>query len=210
MKQRRLIVALFASLVMPCFGQSTAPYQNPDLTPERRAADLVGRMTLEERILQMQNSAPAIPRLDVPVYNWWNEALHGVATGRATVFPQAIALGSTWDPALVHRIAEAISTEARAKYNEAKRQPPVQEVAPGAAPGRTAGLTYWSPNINIFRDPRWGRGQETYGEDPYLTSRMGVAFVTGMQGNDPHYLKAGCYTEALRRTQRSGAAAPRV
>ena len=158
MKQRRLIVALFASLVMPCFGQSTAPYQNPDLTPERRAADLVGRMTLEERILQMQNSAPAIPRLDVPVYNWWNEALHGVATGRATVFPQAIALGSTWDPALVHRIAEAISTEARAKYNEAKRQPPVQEVAPGAAPGRTAGLTYWSPNINIFRDPRWGRG----------------------------------------------------
>ena len=189
MKQRRLFVALVVLIVMPSFGQSTAPYQNPDLTPEKRAADLVGRMTLEEKILQMQNSAPAIPRLDVPVYNWWNEALHGVATGRATVFPQAIALGSTWDTALVHRIAEAISTEARAKYNEAKRQPPVQEVAPGAAPGRTAGLTYWSPNINIFRDPRWGRGQETYGEDPYLTSRMGVAFVTGMQGNDPHYLK---------------------
>jgi beta-glucosidase len=146
-------------------------------------------MTLEEKVLQMQNSAPAIPRLGIPVYNWWNEALHGVATGRATVFPQAIALGSTWDADLVHRVGDAISTEARAKYNEAQRQPPVQEVAPGAAPGRTAGLTYWSPNINIFRDPRWGRGQETYGEDPYLTSRMGVAFVTGMQGDDPHYLK---------------------
>lgn len=146
-------------------------------------------MTLEEKVLQMQNSAPAIPRLGIPVYNWWNEALHGVASGRATVFPQAIALGSTWDADLVHRIGDAISTEARAKYNEAKRRPPVQEVAPGAAPGRTAGLTYWSPNINIFRDPRWGRGQETYGEDPYLTSRLGVAFVTGMQGDNPHYLK---------------------
>ncbi len=137
----------------------------------------------------MQNSAPAIPRLGVPVYNWWNEALHGVAQGRATVFPQAIALGATWDPDLIHRVADAISTEARAKYHEAQRRPPVTEVAPGAAPGRTAGLTYWSPNINIFRDPRWGRGQETYGEDPYLTSRMGVAFVKGMQGDDPHYLK---------------------
>jgi len=146
-------------------------------------------MTLEEKVLQMQNVAPAIPRLGVPVYNWWNEALHGVATGRATVFPQAIALGSTWDVDLIHRVADVISTEARAKYNDARSRPPVPEVAPGAAPGRTAGLTYWSPNINIFRDPRWGRGQETYGEDPYLTSRLGVAFVTGMQGNDPHYLK---------------------
>ena len=146
-------------------------------------------MTLEEKVLQMQNVGPAIPRLGVPVYNWWNEALHGVATGRATVFPESIGLGATWDGDLVHRIADAISTEARAKYHEAQRRPPVQEVAPGAAPGRTAGLTYWSPNINIFRDPRWGRGQETYGEDPYLTSRLGVAFVTGLQGNDPHYLK---------------------
>jgi len=181
-----------ASLVMltlPSLGQKAAAYQDPSLPPEQRAADLVSRMTLEEKVLQMQNSAPAIPRLGVPVYNWWNEALHGVASGRATVFPQAIALGSTWDTDLVHRVGDAISTEARAKYNEAQRQPPVQEVAPGAAPGRTAGLTYWSPNINIFRDPRWGRGQETYGEDPYLTSRLGVAFVTGMQGNDPHYLK---------------------
>jgi beta-glucosidase len=146
-------------------------------------------MTLEEKVLQMQNSAPAIPRLGVPVYNWWNEALHGVAQGRATVFPQAIGLGATWDPGLLNRVADAISTEARAKYHEGQRRPPVPEVGPGAAPGRTAGLTYWSPNINIFRDPRWGRGQETYGEDPYLTSRMGVAFVKGMQGDDPHYLK---------------------
>ena len=185
------IVALLSLDAAASFGQpaGSAPYLDPSLPPERRAADLVSRMTLEEKVLQMQNSAPAIPRLGVPVYNWWNEALHGVATGRATVFPQAIGLGATWDADLVHRVADAISTEARAKYHEAQRRPPVTEVAPGAAPGRTAGLTYWSPNINIFRDPRWGRGQETYGEDPYLTSRLAVAFVTGMQGNDPHYLK---------------------
>ena len=189
MKHIRSVLALVALVPLPLSGQSPAPYQNPKLPAEQRAADLVSRMTLEEKVLQMQNSAPAIPRLGVPVYNWWNEALHGVASGRATVFPQAIGLGSTWDVDLMHRIADAISTEARSKYNEAKRRPPVQEVAPGAAPGRTAGLTYWSPNINIFRDPRWGRGQETYGEDPYLTSRLGVAFVTGMQGDDPHYLK---------------------
>jgi beta-glucosidase len=144
-------------------------------------------MTLEEKVLQMQSTAPAIPRLGVPVYNWWNEALHGVAQGRATVFPQGIGLGATWDTGLMHRVADAISTEARAKYNEAKRHPAPEER--GILPGRTAGLTYWSPNVNIFRDPRWGRGQETYGEDPYLTSRMGVEFVKGMQGNDPHYLK---------------------
>ena len=188
MKSLYLALALIPlSLSAP--GQISPPSQDPNLPPEQRAVDLVGRMTLEEKVLQMQNSAPAIPRLGVPVYNWWNEALHGVATGRATVFPQAIALGSTWDADLVHRVGDAISTEARAKYNEAQRRPPVPEVVPGAAPGRTAGLTYWSPNINIFRDPRWGRGQETYGEDPYLTSRLGVAFVTGMQGTDPRYLK---------------------
>jgi beta-glucosidase len=146
-------------------------------------------MTLEEKVLQMQNSAPAIPRLGVGVFNYWNEALHGVAQGRATVFPEPIGLGASFDPDLVHRIADAISTEARAKYHEAQRRPPVPEVPPGNSPGRIAWLTYWSPNINIFRDPRWGRGQETYGEDPFLTSRMGVAFVKGMQGDDPHYLK---------------------
>jgi len=187
----QIFAVAFLSLTALASAQQpgNAPYLDPKLPPERRAADLVSRMTLEEKVLQMQNSAPAIPRLGVPVYNWWNEALHGVAQGRATVFPQAIALGATWDPELLHRVADAISTEARAKYNEAQRRAPVAEVGPGAAPGRTAGLTYWSPNINIFRDPRWGRGQETYGEDPYLTSRMAVAFVKGMQGDDPHYLK---------------------
>jgi len=169
---------------------ASAPYQDPNLSLERRAADLVSRMTLEEKILQMQNSAPAIPRLGVPVYNWWNEALHGVATGRATVFPESIGLGATWDVDLVHRVADAISTEARAKYHEALRHDPIPEVPPGNAPGRVAGLTYWSPNINIFRDPRWGRGQETYGEDPFLTGRMGIAFISGVQGPDLNHLRA--------------------
>jgi len=147
-------------------------------------------MTIEEKVLQMQSSAPAIPRLGVAAYNWWNEALHGVAQGRATVFPQAIGLAATWDTDLMHRVADIISTEARAKYNDALTRPvPSGPQALMTLPGRTAGLTYWSPNVNIFRDPRWGRGQETYGEDPYLTGRMGVAFVKGMQGDDPRYLK---------------------
>ena len=186
-----LIAIAFLTLGSASFGQAPAyaPYMNPSLPPEQRAKDLVSRMTLEEKVLQMQNSAPAIPRLGVGVYNYWNEALHGVASGRATVFPEPIGMGASFDPDLVHRVADAISTEARAKYHEAQRRPPIPEVPPGNSPGRIAWLTYWSPNINIFRDPRWGRGQETYGEDPYLTSRMGVAFVTGMQGDDPHYLK---------------------
>ena len=173
------------------FGQpANAPFMDPDRPPEVRAADLVSRMTLEEKVLQMQSTAPPIPRLGVPAYNWWNEALHGVAQGRATVFPQAIGLAASWDTDLMHRVADIISTEARAKYNDASTRPaPSGPEALMTLPGRTAGLTYWSPNINIFRDPRWGRGQETYGEDPYLTSRMGVAFVTGMQGKDPRYLK---------------------
>jgi beta-glucosidase len=168
-------------------AQQKPGYLDPSLPPAQRAADLVRRMTLEEKVLQMQSTAPAIPRLSVPAYVWWNEALHGVVRGRATVFPQAIALGATWDSSLLSRISDAISTEARAKYNEAHRHP--MPVETGILPGRTAGLTYWSPNINIFRDPRWGRGQETYGEDPFLTGRMGVAFVGGMQGRDPRYLK---------------------
>jgi beta-glucosidase len=185
-----LLAIILVAPVTTAFGQPAgAPYLNPALSPEKRAADLVSRMTLEEKVLQMQNSAPAIPRLGVPVYNWWNEALHGVAQRRATVFPEPIGLGASFDPELVRKMADVISTEARAKFHEAMRQPPVTEVAPGAAPGRIAYLDYWSPNINIFRDPRWGRGQETYGEDPFLTSRMGVAFVTGMQGDDPRYLK---------------------
>jgi beta-glucosidase len=174
---------LLALLGFSLFGQSTdnPAYLNPDLPAEQRAKDLVARMTLEERILQMQDEAPALPRLHIPAYGWWNEALHGVArAGRATVFPQAIGLAATWDTELMHRIADIISTEARAKYNEDLRHD---------IHARYHGLTFWSPNINIFRDPRWGRGQETYGEDPVLTGRLAVAFIQGMQGDDPRYFK---------------------
>jgi beta-glucosidase len=157
------------------------PYLDPSLPVDQRVDDLVSRMTLEEKASQMQDFARAIPRLGIPAYNWWNEGLHGVArAGQATVFPQAIGLAATWDTALVHGIADVVSTEARAKYNDAIQH---------GNTGRYFGLTFWSPNINIFRDPRWGRGQETYGEDPFLTSRIAVAFVTGLQGDDPKYLK---------------------
>jgi beta-glucosidase len=192
MKAHLLPIALVWLASAPSFAQQPATplYLDPSQPPERRAADLVSRLTLEEKVLQMQSSAPAVTRLAVPAYNWWNEALHGVAQGRATVFPQAIGLAATWDTELMHRVADVISTEARAKYNDSLRRPaPSGPGALAVLPGRTAGLTYWSPNVNIFRDPRWGRGQETYGEDPYLTGRMAVAFVTGMQGNDPRYLK---------------------
>ncbi len=176
-----VFLLIMAGVTAPSQDQSKPKYQDPGLSPEERAADLASRMTLEEKVLQMQNSAPAIPRLGVPAYDWWNEALHGVArAGLATVFPQAIGLAATWDTTLESRIAEAISTEARAKYNDAIKHD---------NHGRYYGLTFWSPNINIFRDPRWGRGQETYGEDPYLTSRMAVAFVKAMQGSDQHYFK---------------------
>jgi beta-glucosidase len=192
LKPKLFVIALLWLIGSVSFGQqrSHAPYLDPTLSPEKRATDIVSRMTLEEKALQMQSTAPAITSLGVPAYNWWNEALHGVAQGRATVFPQAIGLAATWDPNLMNRVADIISTEARAKYNDALTRPaPSGPEALAILPGRTAGLTYWSPNINIFRDPRWGRGQETYGEDPFLTGRMGVAFVTGMQGKDPHYLK---------------------
>ncbi|MGH9405684.1 MAG: glycoside hydrolase family 3 C-terminal domain-containing protein [Terriglobia bacterium] len=156
-------------------------YLNPNLPVEQRVSDLVSRMTLEEKVRQMQHTAPAIPRLGVPSYDWWNEALHGVArSGAATVFPQAIGMAATWDASLIHQEGRVISTEARAKYNQAQRE------------GNHSiyfGLTFWSPNINIFRDPRWGRGQETYGEDPFLTSTLGVEFVKGMQGDNPKYLE---------------------
>jgi beta-glucosidase len=156
-------------------------YLNPSLSLESRVADLVSRMTLDEKVSQMLFAAPAIPRLQVPAYNWWNEALHGVArAGKATVFPQAIGLAATWDQNLLHRVATVISDEARAKYHDALRH---------GRRGVYEGLTFWSPNINIFRDPRWGRGMETYGEDPYLTGKLGVEFVKGMQGDDPLYLK---------------------
>jgi beta-glucosidase len=185
-----LAALLLTSSVALAQAPKDARYLDMSLTPRERAADLVSRMTLEEKVLQMQSTAPAIERLGVPAYNWWNEALHGVMQGRATVFPQAIGLAATWDTELMYRVADIISTEARAKYHDAQRRPPLSLPDPTATrPSPTAGLTYWSPNINIFRDPRWGRGQETYGEDPYLTGRLGVAFVTGLQGKDPRYLK---------------------
>ena len=158
-----------------------ALYQDPSAPLPARVKDLLDHMTTEEKIGQLVNHAPAIPRLGIPEYDWWNEALHGVArSGVATVFPQTIGLAATWDTPLIHRMADVISTEARAKHNQAMRDNDHR---------RHTGLTYWSPNINIDRDPRWGRGMETYGEDPFLTARFGVAFVEGLQGDDAHYLK---------------------
>lgn len=160
-------------------------YKDYNKPIDERVEDLLNKMTLEEKISQMIYSSKAIERLDVPAYNWWNEALHGIGrAGIATVFPQAIGIGASFDQEMVFQVASVISDEARAKYHEFIRKN-----------DRTIfkGLTFWSPNINIFRDPRWGRGQETYGEDPYLTGRLGVAFIKGMQGDDPKYLKtAAC------------------
>jgi beta-glucosidase len=176
-------VVLLAVALLPAATawSDEPPYRDLNRTFEERAADLVSRMTLEEKIAQLGNNAPAIPRLDVPAYEWWNEALHGVArAGSATVFPQAIGLAATFDPQLMHEVATVISDEARAKHHDFARR---------GLRGRYQGLTFWSPNINIFRDPRWGRGQETYGEDPWLTARLGVAFVKGLQGDDPKYRK---------------------
>ena len=159
----------------------TFPFQNPALSLEERVNDLVSRMTLREKADQLLYTAPAIPRLGIPSYNWWNEALHGVArAGYATVFPQSITIANSWDEGLMYNVASAISDEARAKYHEFQRR---------GKTGIYQGLTFWSPNINIFRDPRWGRGHETYGEDPFLTGRMGYQFVKGLQGDDPKYLK---------------------
>ena len=162
------------------------PFRDASLPIDKRVDDLVGRLTLQEKVSQLIDRAAPIPRLDIPAYNWWNEGLHGIArSGFATMFPQAIGNAATWDAPLVHSIGEVVSTEARAKYNDA--------IAHGNH-DRYFGLTIWSPNINIFRDPRWGRGQETYGEDPFLTARLGTAFVQGIQGTDsspaPHYLRA--------------------
>jgi beta-glucosidase len=181
-RQRRVlaVLAFCATAVAPVAAQ-TAAYQNESLSFEARAADLVSRMTLEEKANQMKDVAPAIERLGVPAYNWWNEALHGVArSGLATVFPQAIGFAATWNDSLVFRMATVISDEARAKHHEYVRNNQRQ---------RYQGLTIWSPNINLFRDPRWGRGQETYGEDPFLASRLGIQFIRGLQGDDPKYYK---------------------
>lgn len=160
-------------------------YLDPEYSPRDRARNLIARMTLAEKVASMMDDSVGVARLGIPPYNWWNEALHGVArAGTATVFPQAISIAATWNEELVFRMASAISDEARAKHHEALRQ---------GDTSRYTGLTFWSPNVNIFRDPRWGRGQETYGEDPTLTARIGVQFVRGMQGDDPQYLKtAAC------------------
>ena len=160
---------------------SKPAYLDPSLPPEQRAADLVGRMKLEEKVTQLVNQARAIPRLNVPAYDWWSESLHGVMVDGTTEFPEPIGLAATFDTAAIHKMAEVIGTEGRIKH--------VQSVRAGHS-NIFEGLDFWAPNINIFRDPRWGRGQETYGEDPYLTARMGVAFVTGMQGDDPRYYRA--------------------
>ena len=178
------IAAVFdSSKLGPSQSKSSgaAVYLDPAQPVNVRVDDLISRMTLEEKASQLVNQSRAIPRLQVPEYDWWSEALHGVArAGTATVFPEPIGLAATFDAPLIHEMATAIGKEARAKHNQAIRA------------GRRdiyEGLDFWSPNINIFRDPRWGRGQETYGEDPYLTGRMGVAFVTGLQGDDPKYFQ---------------------
>jgi beta-glucosidase len=174
--------ACLTLLPLLAFSQQLTTFKDPNAAPEVRAADLVANMTLEEKVSQMQNTAPEIKRLGIPAYDWWNEGLHGVArAGLATVFPQAIGLAAAFDTDLMHRISMTISTEGRGKYNDAVRQ---------GNHARYFGLTFWSPNINIFRDPRWGRGQETYGEDPYLTGRLAVSFIEGIQGEDAHYFKA--------------------
>jgi beta-glucosidase len=173
---------LAAAPAPACPAGATCPWLDVKKSPDARAAALVSQMTLDEKALQLGNAAPAIPRLGVPAYNWWNEGLHGVArAGIATVFPQAIGMSASWNPVLMHKVGDTISTEFRAKY--------LERVHPDGSTDWYRGLTVWSPNINIFRDPRWGRGQETYGEDPYLTGRIGIAFIEGLQGDDPRYFK---------------------
>lgn len=177
-----IVLSLFIVAVPLLYGQDY-PFRNTKLTFEERAADIVSHLTLEEKVMQMLNDAPAIERLGIPSYNWWNECLHGIGRTeyKVTVFPQAIGMAASWNPSLIKDVAIAISDEGRAIYNDASSK------------GNRAiyhGLTYWTPNVNIFRDPRWGRGQETYGEDPFLTGNIGKAFVAGLQGDDAKYLKA--------------------
>jgi beta-glucosidase len=188
LRSRWLMVLFFAGFAFSSSrlrGQTPAPeaeaaYLNPALPTAQRVDDLISRMTLEEKASQLVNQARAIPRLKVPAYDWWSESLHGVAVNGTTEFPEPVGLASTFDAPTIHTMAVAISTEARIKH--------AQDVRAGHS-DIFEGLDFWAPNINIFRDPRWGRGQETYGEDPFLTARLGVAFVTGMQGEDPRYYR---------------------
>ena len=170
--KKRWIILWLSAMTLNVTAQNE-PYKNPELSPSERAWDLLKRMTLEEKVSQMKNGSSAIERLGIPAYDWWNEALHGVArAGKATVFPQAIGLAATFDNQAVYGTFDIVSDEARAKYHDFQRK--------GERDGYK-GLTVWTPNINIYRDPRWGRGMETYGEDPYLTSLMGLAVVKGLK-----------------------------
>lgn len=186
MKRNYLTLAALAAMMAVTSCQKKAdvlPYQNPELTPDERAQDLLSRLTLEQKAQLMQDISEAIPELGIQKYNWWNEALHGAArSGVATVFPQAIGMAASWDPELLQEVMTVASNEQRIKYIQARRKGDVK---------RYEGLTVWTPNINIFRDPRWGRGQETYGEDPYLTRVMGGAVVNGLQGTDEGKVYAG-------------------
>lgn len=180
-----VILQLLLCVLLPAtllFAQNRQPFRNSKLSVDERVNDLLKQLTLEEKISLLGYNSKAVPRLGIPAYNWWNEGLHGVArAGNATIFPQAIGMAASFNDALLNEVAATISTEARAKYNLAEKS---------GSHLQYMGLTFWSPNINIFRDPRWGRGQETYGEDPFLTATMGTAFVKGIQGNDPLHLKA--------------------
>ncbi len=178
---RRLCLAASLLAVTSCLAQSICSSRQTPQQIDARIDAIIAKMSVTERIAQLGDRSPALPAAGLPAYNWWNEGLHGLArNGYATVFPQAIGLAATWNPSLLHAVGDTVSTEARAKFN-----PHAHANSP-----RYGGLTIWSPNINIFRDPRWGRGQETYGEDPYLTATLGTQFVKGVQGDNPFYLKA--------------------
>lgn len=183
MKRIAAVSALLALAVLTVsFVQKGPLYKDPSAPLDKRVDDLLSKMTLEEKVSQLTSDSPAIARLDVPTYNWWNECLHGVArAGRATVFPEPVGMAATWDADLIHRVATVISIEGRAKYHEFVRK---------GKRNIYQGLTFWTPNINIFRDPRWGRGMETYGEDPFLTGTLGTQFIKGIQGDDPKYFRA--------------------
>lgn len=181
MKKINYLVVIVNLITITTFAQQDFTFKNPNLPIEQRVNDLVSKMTIDEKISQLMDSSPAIERLGIPEYNWWNESLHGVArAGYATVFPQSISIASSWDRKLIFDVANVISDEARAKHHEYLRR---------GQHGMYQGLTFWPPNVNIFRDPRWGRGHETYGEDPFLTSQLGLNYVNGLQGTDKKYLK---------------------